>query len=174
MTSIISTQTSFSNGSIMLIVANYRYSILKNGAPTDPASAVELTVDYHATEVIAASNYQKCITALWRGYYNVQYSDDDRLAFDEYRYLTSQNFTDHFDTQRIKGIRRHFEANTVPRYQNLLNLFFTLLFLVLYTIVVNTPNPSGRFDFVEGLLFAFVFGFFFDEIAKLFFRIRLC
>ena len=53
-------------------------------------------------------------------------------------------------------------------YQNLLNLLFTTLFLVLYTIAVNTPNPKGNFDFVEGCLFAFVFGFFIDEVAKMF------
>jgi len=76
---------------------------MKDGEPTDPASAVELAVDLHATRVIAANNYQKCINALWRGYYNVQYSDNDRLTFDKYRYLTSHNFRDHFDTQRIKG-----------------------------------------------------------------------
>ena len=57
----------------------------------------------------------------------------------------------------------------VPRYQNLLNLFFTVTFLVLYTIAVNTPNSKGNFDFVEGMLFAFVFGFFFDEVTKMLF-----
>jgi hypothetical protein len=40
------------------------------------------------------------------------------------------------------------------------------LFLILYTIVVNTPNKPGNFDTVEALLFAFVFGFFIDEVAK--------
>src|SRR5271170_2914437 len=76
---------------------------MQNGKPTDPVSAVEFAVDLHATTVIAASNYQRCITALWRGYYNVQYYDDDRLTFGEYEYLTSRKFSDHFDTQRIKG-----------------------------------------------------------------------
>jgi Na+/citrate or Na+/malate symporter len=56
---------------------------------------------------------------------------------------------------------------TVPRYQNLINLFFMFLFLVLYTIAVNTPNLRGEIDFVEGFLFAFVFGFFFDEVTKM-------
>jgi hypothetical protein len=88
----------------MLEEANRRYSIMQNGKPTDPVSAVEFAVDLHATAVISASNYQRCITALWKGYYNVQYYDDDRLTFGEYEYLTSRNFRDHFDTQRIKGI----------------------------------------------------------------------
>lgn len=76
---------------------------MQNHEPTDPTSAVELAVDLHATEVIAANNYQRCITALWTGYYNVQYSEDDQLAFGEYKYLTSHEFKDHFDIQRIKG-----------------------------------------------------------------------
>ena len=76
---------------------------MQNGKHTDPVSAVEFAVDLHATAVIAASNYQRCINALWRGYYNVQYYDDDRLTFGEYEYLTSRKFSDHFDTQRIKG-----------------------------------------------------------------------
>jgi len=76
---------------------------MQNGKPTDPVSAVEFAVDVHATRVISANNYQRCMNALWRGYYNVQYTDDDRLTFGEYEYLSSTNFIDHFDTQRIKG-----------------------------------------------------------------------
>jgi hypothetical protein len=75
-----------------------------NGKPTDPTSAIEFAVDLHATKVISANNYQRCINALWRGYYNVQYDQDDRLIFGEYEYLPSKRFLDHFDTQRIKGI----------------------------------------------------------------------
>jgi hypothetical protein len=81
---------------------------MQNGQPTDPVSAVEFAVDLHATQVIAANNYQRCITALWRGYYNVQYFHDDQLAFGEYENLTSRNFSDHFDTQRIKGHFLHW------------------------------------------------------------------
>src|SRR5208282_3163089 len=94
----------YSNGMEFHDITDARYSIMQNGKPTDPVSAVEFAVDLHATAVIAASNYQRCITALWRGYYNVQYSDDDRLTFGEYEYLTSRKFSDHFDSQRIKGI----------------------------------------------------------------------
>jgi hypothetical protein len=54
----------------------------------------------------------------------------------------------------------------VPLYQNLLNLFFTLLFIVFYTISVNTPNDKGVIDVPEGFLFAFALGFFFDEVTK--------
>ena len=84
-------------------LTNQRYSILQNGKATDPVSAIEFAVDLHATNVISANNYQRCITALWRGYYNIQYSEDDRLIFAEYEHLNSRRFVDHFDIQRIKG-----------------------------------------------------------------------
>ena len=83
---------------------------MQNGKPTNPVSAVEFAVDLHAIQVIAANNYQRCITALWRGYYNVQYFQDGRLTFGEYEYLTSRNFSDHFDTQRIKGLSQGYVA----------------------------------------------------------------
>src|SRR5271169_3636140 len=62
-----------------------------------------------------------------------------------------------------------FHLMVVPLYQNLLNLFLTLLFMILYTISVNTPNDKGEIDVVEGFLFAFALGFFFDEVIKMYF-----
>jgi len=56
----------------------------------------------------------------------------------------------------------------VPLYQNLLNLFFTLMLMVLYTLSVNSPNAKGNIDFFEGALFTFALGFFFDELTKMF------
>jgi hypothetical protein len=94
---------------------------MQRGKPTDPTSAVEFAVDLHAITVIAANNYQRCITALWRGYYNVQYYDDDRLIFGEYKYLTSTRFSDHFDTQRIKGTRLQVfdDSPSISKYNQL-------------------------------------------------------
>jgi hypothetical protein len=157
----------------------YRYSIILNGAPTAPTSAVELAVDSHAIRVISAHNFQHCINALWRGYYHIQYYENDTLIVGPYRNLTSTHFIDHFDIERIKGsppdsffpppppnnFRYLF---LVPLYQNLLNLFFTLLFIVLYSITVNTPNNIAKIDFFEGALFAFALGFFFDEVIKMY------
>ena len=55
----------------------------------------------------------------------------------------------------------------VPLYQNLLNLFFTFMLMVLYTLTVNSPNGKGNIDFFEGVLFTFALGFFFDEVTKM-------
>jgi hypothetical protein len=55
----------------------------------------------------------------------------------------------------------------------MINLFFSLLFLVLYTITVNTPNDKDKIDTVEGFLFAFALGFFFDEVTKMYSHCRI-
>jgi hypothetical protein len=88
----------------VLNVTKFRYSILLNGGVTNPTSAVELAVDFHAIRVINAHNFQRCIIALWRGYYHIQYYEDSRLIVGPYKHLISRHFRDHFDTQRIKGI----------------------------------------------------------------------
>lgn len=42
------------------------------------------------------------------------------------------------------------------------------MFLLLYTITVNTPNNKGTIEPVEGCLFAFALGFLFDELVKMY------
>jgi hypothetical protein len=44
--------------------------------------------------------------------------------------------------------------------------------MVFYTITVNTPNEKNTIDFVEGCLFAFALGFFFDEVAKMYLALK--
>jgi hypothetical protein len=138
-----------------------RYSIMQNGKPTDPASAVEFAVDLHATKVIAASNYQRCIIALWMGYYNVQYYEDDRLAFGEYKYLTSRNFSEHFDTQRIKGLTRKVGLSlTVSSEVSEFNEF--VLYDVIFGFVYDYCKYSqfkGKFRFCGGMFVCFCIRF---------------
>lgn len=55
----------------------------------------------------------------------------------------------------------------VPSYQNILQIFFSFIYLTFYTVAVNTVNPSGDLDIVEGLLYVFTFGFVCDELSKL-------
>ena len=127
---------------------------MQNGRPTDPVSAVEFAVDLHATQVIAANNYQRCINALWRGYYNVQYYEDDRLTFGEYEYLTSQNFRDHFDTQRIKGsFPQGAQVNNSAEVSEFITLIlYDIIFGIVhdcceYTQYNGKLRPCGRVSF---------------------------
>ena len=105
---------------------------MENGKPTDPTSSVEFAVDLHATEVVSSNNFQKCINALWMGYYNVQYYEDDRLIFGQYEYLTSREFIDHFDTQRIKG------ADTISDFADNSSTLPKRNKCILYVFVLDT------------------------------------
>lgn len=53
-----------------------------------------------------------------------------------------------------------------PRYQNVVQIGMSLLFLGLYTAAINTINASGDLDVVEGVLYVMTAGFVFDEAGK--------
>lgn len=55
----------------------------------------------------------------------------------------------------------------VPSYQNSLQIFFSVIYVAFYTAAINTINPSGDLDIIEGFLYVFTFGFLCDEISKL-------
>ncbi|KAF2200679.1 hypothetical protein GQ43DRAFT_395878 [Delitschia confertaspora ATCC 74209] len=132
-----------------------RYSILIDGEDSTPSNAIERAVDMHALRVIGSSGYQRCISYLWRGW--IIQDDDDPSRFIDYKQKTNTNYWVHFDPDRMR----------VPMYQNALQITISFAFLALYTGAINTINPSGDLDFVEGLLYIFTLGFVCDEIAKL-------
>lgn len=131
-----------------------RYSILVDGEETDPANVVERAVDLHALRVIGSSAYQKCITYLWKGW--LIQDENDPSRFVDYREKTNTSYWSHLDPNRMR----------VPLYQNALQIIFSITFLALYTAAINTINPSGDVDIVEGLLYIFTAGFLCDEISK--------
>lgn len=131
-----------------------RYSIVVDGEDTNPANVIERATDLHALEVIGSSGYQKCIAYLWRGW--LVQDDDDPSRFIDYKNKTSTNYWVHFDPDRMR----------VPMYQNAVQVGISIIFLALYTGAINTINPSGDLDVIEGLLYIFTLGFMCDEIAK--------
>ena len=54
-----------------------------------------------------------------------------------------------------------------PQFQNAVQISVSLVYLVLYTIAINTINKSADIDVIEAILYVFTAGFIFDEIAKL-------
>ncbi len=54
----------------------------------------------------------------------------------------------------------------VPQYQNAVQVAFSIIYLALYTGAINTVNPSGDLDVIEGLLYVFTTGFIMDEVVK--------
>ena len=131
-----------------------RYSILVGGEPTEPTNAVERAVDLHAVRVIASSGYQKCIIYLWRGW--LVQNDQHPSNFIPWTQKANTNYWDHFDPDRMRA----------PLYQNVVQIFFSLLYLALYTAAINTINSTGDLDVVEGVLYIMTAGYIFDEIAK--------
>lgn len=132
-----------------------RFSTLRNGQETPRANVVERAVDTHALRVIGSSGYQKCISYLWRGW--LVQDDLDPSRFIHYKRRSSTNYWDHFDPDRMR----------VPLYQNALQIFFSVLYLVLYSQVINSINQTGDMDVVEGVLYLFTLGFIADELIKL-------
>lgn len=131
-----------------------RYSILVNGEETEPANVVERAVDLHALRVIGSSGYQKCVSFLWKGW--LVQDDQYPSNFVAWEGKANTNYWDHFDPDRMRA----------PLYQNAVQIFFSLLYLALYTGAINTINSSGDLDIVEGILYLMTAGFIFDEIAK--------
>ncbi|CAO2653450.1 Nn.00g028610.m01.CDS01 [Neocucurbitaria sp. VM-36] len=131
-----------------------RYSILVDDQPTVPANAVEKAVDLHAVVVIGSSGYQKCINYLWRGW--IVQDDQDPSRFVPFDKKTNTSYWAHLDPDRMR----------VPRYQNWVQIAMSLIFLGLFTGAINTINPSGDLDVVEGLLYIFTLGFICDEANK--------
>lgn len=131
-----------------------RYSHLVNGEPTVPANVIEKAVDLHAVTVIGSSGYQKCINYLWRGW--IVQDDEDPSRFIQYENKTNTNYWAHLDPDRMR----------VPRYQNFVQIAFSLIYLGLYSGAINTINVTGDLDVVEGLLYIFTLGFICDEANK--------
>ncbi|VVT56764.1 uncharacterized protein SAPINGB_P005254 [Magnusiomyces paraingens] len=131
-----------------------RYSITLNGEDSDPASALELAVDLHSTPVISSGGYQRCIKWLWNGWIVQSVEDPDEYVF--YKSLGVTDWQVHFDPDRLK----------TPKYQNYVQLFFCLLYLLLYTLTINTLKNSGNFDAAEFFFFFFTLGGIVDDALK--------
>ena len=109
-----------------------RYSISVNGRETAAANVIERAVDLHALRVIGSSGYQKCISYLWRGW--LVQDDKYPANFIPYNNKANTHYWSHFDPDRMRA----------PQYQNAVQIFFSVLYLVLYTAAINTINSTVR------------------------------
>ncbi|KAH8424198.1 putative potassium ion channel Yvc1 [Aspergillus melleus] len=133
-----------------------RYSIFIDGEETMPANVIERAVDLHALRVIGSSGYQKCIRYLWNGWFCQQ--EGNPTNFVPYHERDNINFSVHFHPDRMR----------TPQYQNVCQILFSAVYLILYTQVINTVNPSGDLDVVEGILYVMSLAFICDELTKLY------
>ncbi|KAJ5684005.1 uncharacterized protein N7477_000350 [Penicillium maclennaniae] len=131
-----------------------RYSIFIEGEETDPANVIERSVDLHALRVISSAGYQKCIAYLWQGW--ICQEEGNPTNFIEYADKSNSDYWTHFHPDRMR----------TPHYQNVCQIVFSLIYLALYTAVINTVNPTGDLDFVECILYTMTLAFICDEVAK--------
>ncbi|KAJ5211892.1 ATPase P-type K/Mg/Cd/Cu/Zn/Na/Ca/Na/H-transporter [Penicillium cinerascens] len=131
-----------------------RYSIFVEGEETDPANVIESSVDLSALRVISSAGYQKCISYLWQGW--ICQEEGNPTNFVEYGDKSSTDYWTHFHPDRMR----------TPLYQNVCQILFSLIYLALYTAVINTVNPTGDLDVAECILYTMTLAFICDEGAK--------
>lgn len=131
-----------------------RYSYVVDGEPTTPVNVIEKAVDLHAIRVIGSAGYQKCINYLWNGW--LVQDENDPTVFVDYANRDNPNFFIHMDPDRMRA----------PRYQNVAQLFFSVIYLGLYTIAINSVNEKRDLDSAEVAMYIFTLGFVCDELVK--------
>lgn len=142
---------------LFLAMLCHRYSMCVNDVDSHPSNVMEMAVDMHSTSVIGCSGYQRCIKWLWRGW--IVQSEKDPYSYELYREVASQKVSCHFRPERVK----------TPLYQNILEIVFSIIYLILFTIVLNTHVlPTVGIDFFEILFYLFTVGLIIDEIVKLY------
>uniref|UniRef100_A0A060T1U1 ARAD1A02750p n=1 Tax=Blastobotrys adeninivorans TaxID=409370 RepID=A0A060T1U1_BLAAD len=136
-----------------------RYTITLYGRDVKPANALELAVDLHATVVIASSGFERCMKWIWRGWILQNDPNDPETGccdYVVYQGLNDTRFSAHFDPDRIK----------TPKYQNYLQLAFSIVFLAIYTLSINQLARDGL-SVAEVWLYVFTIGYVLDEVIKL-------
>lgn len=152
---IISIESEEDQNHLLVHILLKRYSIFQDGEETAPANVIERAVDLHALRVIGSSGYQKCIKYLWNGWLCQQ--EGNPTNFVPYQDRDSTEFSVHFHPDRMRA----------PIYQSACQILFSLVYLALYTQIINTVNPTGDLDVVEGILYIMTLAFISDEATKL-------
>ncbi|CAK7892650.1 calcium channel Yvc1p [[Candida] anglica] len=135
----------------------HRYSISLNEVDSVPISVLELAVDMHSTIVIGSSGYQRCIKWLWKGW--IVQSSSDPHSYVMYKGISSHSVRTHFDPARVK----------TPLYQNILEIFFSVVYLALYSIILNTHQETTTpLDVFEVMFYLMTAGSVLDEFVKIY------
>ncbi|AET40121.1 Yvc1p Ecym_5363 [Eremothecium cymbalariae DBVPG len=135
-----------------------RYSINENDVDLNPISALELALDMHCTMIIGSCGYQRCLKWLWRGWIvQNEYNPETFILSDT---VASVEFKKHFTPDRIRS----------PIYQNWLQIIFSIIYLMLYTKIVNSKDSENvaPLDNWELLFCFFTTGYVADEASKLY------
>lgn len=144
---------------MMMHMLLHRYVINENDIDSEPTNAVELATDMHYSIVIGSSGFQRCLQWLWRGW--IIQSRQDPTTFVKENCISSLSFSRHFTPERIK----------TPQYQNIIQLWFSVIYLIIYSFVVNGKDTtvSEPIDIFEWFLYFFTIGYILDEISKFYY-----
>ncbi|KAF9202844.1 hypothetical protein BGZ49_007021 [Haplosporangium sp. Z 27] len=121
-------------------------------------SAIEIAIRVHATDFLADVEVQRCVQALWNGLILQVEDEEYRVRFVEYSGVrrSRHGLWEWIDIGRLN----------VPRYQNNMKIALFILFLAMYSIVVN--NRTDYPSFVEWGVYVFVCGYIFEEFRLIF------
>ncbi|KAH3680484.1 hypothetical protein WICMUC_000271 [Wickerhamomyces mucosus] len=135
----------------------HRFVVNLNTIDSEPANALELAVDMHSTTIIGSSGYQRCVKWLWNGL--IVQSAKNPSCYVFYKDVAKNSLLTHFNPNRIK----------TPLYQNYLEIFFSVVYLLLYTIYIN-QNEKGVVPLIlpEIGYYLFTFSYIYDETVKLY------
>ncbi|KFG78847.1 potassium ion channel Yvc1 [Metarhizium anisopliae] len=111
---------------------------------TAPHSRIITTKVVQAAKEAGGQEYRGCV------------DENDPSVFIDYKDKDNPNFLVHMDPERMRA----------PRNQNAAQLLFSVIYLLLYTIAVNSINASGILDGAEIALYLFTLGYICDEIMK--------
>ncbi|BGP41086.1 Calcium channel yvc1 [Rhodotorula kratochvilovae] len=135
-----------------------RFTVIESdGDESMPLSALESAVDQHATFFLSSNEAQRCVFALWKGLLVQKQMDDGNIEYQLYKAgADQQGFLAHFETSRI----------AVPRYQFFLRVFFWIIFVVSYTIAIQTPERG--FGIEDGVLYIQLLGYLLEDLVKIY------
>ena len=134
--------------------------LIATNTNSTPISALELAVDMHATVVISSSGYERCMKWLWKGW--IVQSDDDPKEYEFYTKVDNTYFWTHFHPDQLR----------TPEYQSHLQIGFSFLYLILYTLAVNSLSTAegeglvGYIGIIEWIFYIFTAGYLWDELTK--------
>ncbi|KAF9584171.1 hypothetical protein BGW38_007342 [Lunasporangiospora selenospora] len=112
----------------------------------------------HATDFLADVEVQRCVQALWNGLILQTEDEECRVRFVEYSGVrrSRHNLWEWVDVGRLN----------VPKYQNNLKIAMFIVFMILYSIVVN--DRKAHPTIFEWVLYIFVTGYTFEEFRLIF------
>ncbi|GAA5913307.1 hypothetical protein JCM8208_005205 [Rhodotorula glutinis] len=135
-----------------------RFTVIESdGDESLPLSALESAVDQHATFFLSSNEAQRCVFALWKGLLVQRQTSDGNVEYQLFKPgADEQGFIAHFSPDRI----------AVPRYQFVIRVAFWILFVICYTIAIQTPERG--FSIEDTILYVQLLGYILEDVVKVY------